>query len=77
MYFAQLNIKTKEVRKLVSKLEAFGLEVSKTGKQHIKVVNPDTRKVVFFGAQSLGDPRVGRNILRELKMVGFEEKIKL
>lgn len=78
MLFAQLNIKTKEIRKLVSALETAGLTVTTTpGKQHIKVVNPETRKVVFFGPQSLGDPRAGKNILRDLKHVGFNEDIKL
>lgn len=79
MNFAQgtRTIRTKEMKKLVTALEASGLKVSTTGKQHIKVVNPDTKKIVFFGGQSLGDPRVGRNILRELKMVGFNEKIRL
>jgi len=77
MYFAQLNIRTKEIRKLVSVLEAEGLQVSSTGKQHIKVVNPKTKRTVFFGAQSLGDHRAGRNILRDLKQVGFTKDIRL
>ena len=59
-------------------LEIAGLQVSITsGKHHIKVVNPETKKVVFFGPQSLGDRRAGRNILRDLKKVGFNEDIKL
>lgn len=78
MLFASFPIKTKEIRKLVDALEIAGLEVSITsGKHHIKVVNPKTRKVVFFGPQSLGDRRAGRNILRDLKKVGFNEDIKL
>jgi len=78
MLFASLPIKTKEIRKLVDALEIAGLEVSITpGKHHVKVVNPDTRKVVFFGPQSLGDRRAGKNILRDLKKVGFNEDIKL
>jgi len=78
MLFASFPIKTKEIRKLVNALEIAGLEVSSTpGKHHIKVVNPETRKVVFFGPQSLGDRRAGKNILRDLKKVGFNEDIKL
>ena len=78
MLFASFPIKTKEIRKLVDALEIAGLEVSITsGKHHIKVVNPETRKVVFFGPQSLGDRRAGKNILRDLKKVGFNEDIKL
>jgi hypothetical protein len=78
MHFASFNIKTKEIRKLVDALEEAGLEVSMTqGKHHIKVLNPDTRKTVFFGAQSLGDRRAGKNILRDLKHVGFTRDIKL
>jgi len=78
MLFASFPIKTKEIRKLVDALEIAGLQVSITsGKHHIKVVNPETRKVVFFGPQSLGDRRAGRNILRDLKKVGFNEDIKL
>ena len=78
MHFASFNIKTKEIRKLVDALEQAGLEVSMTqGKHHIKVLNPDTRKTVFFGAQSLGDRRAGKNILRDLKHVGFTRDIKL
>jgi hypothetical protein len=78
MLFASFPIKTKEIRKLVDALEIAGLEVSITsGKHHIKVVNPETRKVVFFGPQSLGDRRAGRNILRDLKKVGFNKDIKL
>jgi hypothetical protein len=78
MLFASFPIKTKEIRKLVDALEIAGLQVSITsGKHHIKVVNPETKKVVFFGPQSLGDRRAGRNILRDLKKVGFNEDIKL
>jgi hypothetical protein len=78
MEFAHLNIKTKEIRKLVDALETAGLQVSVTnGKQHVKVVNPKTKKVVFFGAQSLGDRRAGKNILRDLKHVGFNQDLKL
>ena len=78
MLFASFPIKTKEIRKLVDALEIAGLEVSITsGKHHIKVVNPETKKVVFFGPQSLGDRRAGRNILRDLKKVGFNKDIKL
>jgi hypothetical protein len=78
MHFASFNIKTKEIRKLVDALEDAGLEVSLTqGKHHIKVLNPGTRKTVFFGAQSLGDRRAGKNILRDLKHVGFTRDIKL
>ena len=73
MLFASVPIKTKEIRKLVDALEIAGLKVSITsGKHHIKVVNPETKKVVFFGAQSLGDRRAGKNILRDLKKVGFQ-----
>ena len=76
--FADIRLKDKQVRKLVSALEDAGLEVSMTpGKHHIKVVNTETKKVVFFGAQSLGDFRAGKNILRDLKKVGFETDIKL
>jgi len=75
---ATLPIKSKEIKQLVSSLERQGLQVSVTsGKHHIKVVNPKTSKVVFFGAQSLGDPRAGKNILRDLKQVGFRQNIKL
>ena len=78
MQFASLNIKVKEIRKLVNALEEAGLEVSMTtGKHHIKVLNPNTRKTVFFGAQSLGDRRAGKNILRDLKHVGFTKDLKL
>ena len=72
------RLRTKEIRKLVSALEKAGLEVTVTpGKHHIKVQNPKTKKIVFFGGQSLGDPRAGRNILSDLKVVGFHKKIKL
>jgi len=78
MLFASFPIKTKEIRKLVDALEISGLQVSITsGKHHIKVVNPETKKVVFFGPQSLGDRRAGKNILRDLKKVGFNEDMKL
>ncbi|CAB4121933.1 hypothetical protein UFOVP27_25 [uncultured Caudovirales phage] len=76
--FADMRIKDKNVKKLVSALEEAGLDVSITpGKHHVKVVNTETRKVVFFGPQSLGDFRAGKNILRDLKKVGFESDIKL
>jgi len=77
MQFAQVNIRSKEIRKLVSNLETAGYEIRTTANQHIKVVNPKTGKSVFFGAQSLGDPRAGKNILRDLKLVGFNQNIKL
>jgi hypothetical protein len=47
------------------------------GKQHIRVENPETHKVVFFGGNSLGDWRAAKNILRDLKLVGFNQEIKL
>jgi phage replication-related protein YjqB (UPF0714/DUF867 family) len=75
---ASLPIKTKEIKKLVSALEKAGLTVSITnGKHHVKVVNPTNNKVVFFGPQSLGDKRAGKNILRDLRKVGFETDLKL
>ena len=78
MLFASVPIKTKEIRKLIDALETARLKVSVTpGKHHIKVINPSTRKVVFFGPQSLGDRRAGKNILRDLKKVGFNKDIKL
>jgi hypothetical protein len=76
--FAAMHLKDKQIKKLVSALENAGLQVSVTsGKRHVKVVNPTTNKVVFFGAQSLGDFRAGKNILRDLKKVGFESDMKL
>ena len=76
--FANLRLKDKQIRKLISALEDAGLDVSMTpGKHHIKVVNSDTKQVVFFGQQSLGDFRAGKNILRDLKKVGFESNFKL
>jgi hypothetical protein len=73
-----MKLKDKQIKKLVSALKEAGLEVSMTsGKHHIKVVNPKTNDTVFFGAQSLGDRRAGKNILRDLKKVGFESTIKL
>jgi hypothetical protein len=76
MQFANLNIKTKEIRKLVDALEDAGLKVSITnGKHHVKVVNPKTKQTVFFGPQSLGDRRASKNILRDLKKVGFHGNI--
>jgi hypothetical protein len=57
--FANGTIKDKHVRKLVAALENAGLQVTVTkGKQHIRVENPETHKVV--------------NILRDLKIVGFQ-----
>lgn len=76
--FANLRIKDKDMKKLVSALEDAGMEVSITsGKHHIKVVNPDTNKMVFIGGQSLGDFRAGRNMLRDLKRIGFESNMKI
>ena len=76
--FASMKLKDKDIKKLVSALEEAGLDVSMTpGKHHIKVVNHDTKTTVFFGPQSLGDRRAGKNILRDLKKVGFESNIKL
>ena len=73
-----MRLKDKQMKKLVSALEDAGMEITMTsGKHHIKVVNPNTNKMVFFGAQSLGDFRAGRNILRDLKKIGFESEIKL
>ena len=78
LHFANFKLKDKQVKKLISALEDAGLDVSMTsGKHHIKVVNSDTKQVVFFGQQSLGDFRAGKNILRDLKKVGFESNLKL
>jgi len=76
--FANGTIKDKHIRKLVAALKDAGLEVTVTkGKQHIRVENPTTHKVVFFGGNSLGDWRAAKNILRDLKIVGFDQDIKL
>lgn len=72
MELSSLKIKDKHMRELASALQKAGLDVSITGKQHIRVQNPDTKVVVFFGAQSLGDWRVSKNINRQLRMVGFD-----
>lgn len=78
MEFASGNVNNKHVRKLISALEQSGLEVTVTkGKQHIRVENTDTHKVVFFGGNSLGDWRAAKNILRDLKIVGFDQDINL
>jgi hypothetical protein len=76
--FASGTVNNKHIRKLVAALEGAGLQVSVTkGKQHIRVENPDTHKVVFFGGNSLGDWRAAKNIMRDLKQVGFDKNIKL
>lgn len=66
----------KDIKKLLVDLKAAGLEVTVTrGKNHIRVFNPITHKVVFFGGQSLGDRRAAKNIQRDLKLVGFEGEV--
>jgi hypothetical protein len=66
----------KEIKKLLLALEEAGLEVSITkGKHHVRVYNPKTKRLVFFGAQSLGDRRARKNIRRDLKLVGYEGEI--
>lgn len=76
MFFARISVKNKHNRKLIKALEEHGLEVSITpGKQHVKVRNPKTQKIVFFGAHSSGDWRAVKNILRDLKQVGFNQDI--
>jgi hypothetical protein len=78
LQFASSTIKDKHVRKLIFALKNAGLEVTITkGKQHIRVENPKTHKVVFFGGNSLGDWRAAKNILRDLKQVGFNQNTKL
>lgn len=72
LYLTNLKIKDKHMRELASALQKAGLSVSITGKQHIRVENPKTKVIVFFGAQSLGDWRVAKNINRQLRMVGFD-----
>jgi hypothetical protein len=66
----------KEIKRLIAALEESGLEVSITnGKHHVRVFNPLTKRIVFFGAQSLGDRRARKNIKRDLKLVGYEGEI--
>ncbi len=66
----------KDIKKLLAALKAAGLEVTITrGKHHVRVFNPETRKVVFFGGQSLGDRRAAKNIQRDLKIVGFSGEV--
>lgn len=73
MLMASVKVRDKHIKKLVKALEDTGLEVKVTkGKQHVRVSNPVTGKVVFFGANSLGDWRASKNILRDLKIVGFD-----
>ncbi len=73
MQMSSVKVRDKHIKKLVVALEAAGLEVSVTkGKQHIRVRNPKTGKVVFFGGNSLGDWRAAKNIIRDLKIVGFD-----
>lgn len=69
-----IQVRDKQIQKLIKSLEAAGLEVTKTaGKQHVKVRNPKTGKIVFFGTTS-GDWRASKNILRDLKQVGYNSK---
>jgi len=69
-----IRVRDKQIQKLIKSLEAAGLEVTKTaGKQHVKVRNPKTGKIVFFGATS-SDWRASKNILRDLKQVGYNNK---
>jgi len=76
--FANFKPKDKQMKKLVSALEDAGMKVSLTsGKHHIKVVNPKTNEMTFIGSQSLGDFRAGKNIIRDLKRVGFNTNIKI
>ena len=76
--FAAMRLKDKQMKKLVSALEEAGMEISMTpGKHHIKVVNPNTNKMVFIGSQSLGDFRAGRNMIRDLKKIGFNSDMKI
>jgi hypothetical protein len=76
--FASLKLKDKQMTQLVSALEDAGMKVSRTsGKHHLKIVNPRTKKVAFIGSQSLGDFRAGKNILRDLRRIGFKTDIKI
>ena len=73
MAIVNIKLRDKHIRKLVAALETAGLEVSVTpGKKHIRVRNPETGKIVFFGSHSVGDWRAAKNIKRDLKMVGFD-----
>ena len=76
--FASLKLKDKRMTKLVSALQDDGMRVSITsGKHHIKVINPKTKKIAFIGSQSLGDVRAGKNILRDLRRIGFKTDMKI
>lgn len=76
MNMAGLQIRDKHIKKLAKALQEAGLMVSITKNNHVRVENPETHKVVFFGANSLGDWRAAKNIRRDLKIVGFDaEKI--
>lgn len=78
MCMSSVKVRNKHVQKLVKALEDAGLEVSVTkGKQHVRVRNPKTGKIVFFGSNSLQDWRAAKNILRDLKIVGFHSDEKL
>lgn len=70
---SSVKVRDKHIKRLVIALQDAGLEVSVTkGKQHVRVRNPKTGKVVFFGGNSLGDWRAAKNIIRDLKIVGFD-----
>ncbi len=71
LYMAGIKVQHKEMRKLVVSLKDAGLEVSTTSKNHLRVFNPATNTVVFVSAHSLTDRRAIKNILGDLKRVGY------
>lgn len=72
LYMAGFKIQHKEMRKLVASLKNAGLEVTTTTKGHLRVYNPVERKVAFVSAHSLTDRRAIKNIMTDLKRVGYD-----
>jgi len=74
MYFAQLAVKDKGMRKLVAALKKSGMDVSLTSKGHIRVVNTNTGRQVVVSSGRTKDRRTILEIHRDLRSIGFDAR---
>lgn len=76
MYFAQLAIKDKGMKKLVASLKKSGMQVTLTSRGHIRVVNTITGRQVVVSSGRTKDRRTILEIHRDLRSIGFDPKDK-
>lgn len=74
MYFAQLALKDKGMKKLVASLKKSGMQVTLTSKGHIRVYNTSTGRQVVVSSGRTKNRRTILEIHRDLRSIGYDAR---